>query len=110
MRFYPITPRLSRVCVKDYNRPELGLNIPKGSAVDVPVATIHRDPEHFDNPEEFDPEHFNEESKAKRHGYAYMPFGVGPRNCIGKMNCLFFMIFFVQNFFVVLLFLMKVKI
>lgn len=58
--------------------------IPKGTMVQIPVYAIHHDPVHYPNPDRFDPDRFKEEVKSKRHHYAYLPFGDGPRNCIGK--------------------------
>jgi cytochrome P450 family 9 len=50
----------------------------------VPVWAIHRNPEYFPDPDKFDPDRFSEENKGKIKPFTYMPFGNGPRNCIGK--------------------------
>ncbi|KAF4519173.1 hypothetical protein B566_EDAN008236 [Ephemera danica] len=47
------------------------------------IYGLHHDPEYFPDPERFDPERFNEENKSKLKSFTYMPFGSGPRNCIG---------------------------
>jgi cytochrome P450 family 6 len=44
---------------------------------------IHYDEEYYPEPKKFDPERFSDEYKKTRHNYAFMPFGEGPRNCIG---------------------------
>ncbi|KAK5641871.1 hypothetical protein RI129_010418 [Pyrocoelia pectoralis] len=63
---------------------EKAFTIVKGSTVFIPVIGIHRDPHHFENPNKFDPERFNDENKKKIKPYSYLPFGSGPRNCIAS--------------------------
>lgn len=60
-----------------------GYHIPKGSTVLVPVNAVHHDARFWDDPERFDPERFLPEN-ANHHRYAYLPFGVGQRICIGR--------------------------
>lgn len=49
-----------------------------------PIYGLHHDPEYFPEPNKFDPERFSDENKNSFPSGAYMPFGMGPRNCIGK--------------------------
>ncbi|XP_043286854.1 cytochrome P450 6k1-like [Venturia canescens] len=83
MRKYPPVPMLNRVCTKDIDLPTTSLHISKGVDVVIPVLGLHRDPEIYPDPNKFDPERFNEENIASRHPYTYLPFGEGPRICIG---------------------------
>uniref|UniRef100_A0A8C6AKY6 unspecific monooxygenase n=1 Tax=Monodon monoceros TaxID=40151 RepID=A0A8C6AKY6_MONMO len=100
LRLFPLTARLERVCKKDVE--VHGVLIPKGTVVMVPLFTIHRDPEHWPEPEEFRPERFSKENKESRNPYTYMPFGSGPRNCIGMrlgiMNVKLAVVKVLQNF------------
>ncbi|KAB7505718.1 Cytochrome P450 9e2, partial [Armadillidium nasatum] len=52
-------------------------------ATQVFVHSIHRDPRHYEDPEKFDPERFSQSAKSGRSPMVYLPFGSGPRNCIG---------------------------
>jgi len=61
----------------------MGVKIPKGISVTFPVVAIHNDPEIWESPDKYDPERFTPDNKAGRHPYAFLPFGQGPRNCIG---------------------------
>ncbi|KOX72548.1 putative cytochrome P450 6a20 [Melipona quadrifasciata] len=61
----------------------LMLTIPKRIMVWIPILAIHRDPDNYPNPDVFNPERFSEESIAARHPMTFLPFGDGPRNCIG---------------------------
>jgi len=83
MRRYPPANRLERRCVQQYKMPGSDLVLEPGQLVAISVQGIHLDPEYYPDPEKFDPERFTAENKAKRHASSYIPFGLGPRNCIG---------------------------
>ncbi|KAK7789223.1 hypothetical protein R5R35_007048 [Gryllus longicercus] len=83
LRKYPPVPVLMRKCNKAYREPETGVLIEEGMRVQIPVYALHRDPKYYPDPERFDPERFSEAEKAKRHHYVFLPFGEGPRVCIG---------------------------
>jgi len=85
LRKYPIVPILNRESTKNHTFSGTNLTIEKGTPITIPVLGIQRDPEIYDNPMEFRPERFRDSSNGSGNskGLFYMPFGDGPRNCIG---------------------------
>jgi cytochrome P450 len=82
MRLYPPAPGLSNRAVLE-DDVVAGVKIPKGAQVAIIPWVIHRHRLLWDNPETFDPERFSPERSQGRHRFAYLPFGGGPRVCIG---------------------------
>ncbi|KAL3865970.1 hypothetical protein ACJMK2_043314 [Sinanodonta woodiana] len=60
-----------------------GVKIPKGLDLTVVVNAVHFDPEFWPNPHKFDPERFSPQNKGNIKPFTFLPFGAGPRNCIG---------------------------
>jgi cytochrome P450 len=82
MRLYPPVWILPRLAQAD---DEIGgYHVPAGADVVVCPYTMHRHPEYWTDPERFDPERFDPSRTANRPGYAYIPFGAGPRFCVGN--------------------------
>ncbi|XP_026324875.1 cytochrome P450 9e2-like [Hyposmocoma kahamanoa] len=90
LRLWPPGVGLDRYCNRDYNlgkpndKSTEDYIIRKGEALQIPVWAIHRDPAYYSNPDKFDPERFSIENKHKILPFTYIPFGLGPRNCIGS--------------------------
>lgn len=61
-----------------------GYSIPPGSDLLISVYTLHRHPAFWPEPERFDPLRFSPERASERAPYSYMPFGTGPRSCVGS--------------------------
>ena len=94
LRKHPIVTFLDRICCSDYELPAPNgtgtIKLPAGTGVYIPLLGIHFDPTYFPEPEKFDPDRFTEENKRSRPNYTYLPFGEGPRVCIGKDRHLYF--------------------
>lgn len=60
-----------------------GFRIPAGSMIGISPYTLHRHPTLWPDPDRFDPERFRPDVAAERSRFAYLPFGAGPRACIG---------------------------
>uniref|UniRef100_A0AAQ4NU50 Cytochrome P450 3A n=1 Tax=Gasterosteus aculeatus aculeatus TaxID=481459 RepID=A0AAQ4NU50_GASAC len=89
MRLYPSGNRLDRVSKSSVEIE--GVTIPKGTVVMIPVYTLHREPTLWPEPDDFKPERFSKENKDSIDPYSYLPFGAGPRNCIGMRFALLMM-------------------
>lgn len=84
LRKYPVLPMLNRTCVKEYQIPGTDKVIEKGVEVIIPVLGVQRDAKYYDEPDKFKPErHNSENTNENRSKPLYLPFGDGPRNCIG---------------------------
>ena len=83
MRLHPSVPGLKRDSIAHYQVPGSNYSIPANSTVMIMVESIHRDERFYKNPLKFDPTHFDEPEISQRHAMAFMPFGDGPRVCIG---------------------------
>ncbi|KAF5287030.1 hypothetical protein FQA39_LY16144 [Lamprigera yunnana] len=86
LRKYPPVQILNRKCVMNYKVPGSNFTIEKGTPIIIPLYGLHYDPQYFPNPEEFNPDRFNEENKQNILPYTYMPFGEGPRLCIEETD------------------------
>nr|QIQ19499.1 cytochrome P450 [Sogatella furcifera] len=82
LRLYPSVPVIARRLTEDEEID--GHTLPKGVDVLILPYVLHRDPQQFPNPEQFDPDNFLPEKRKNRHPFAYIPFSAGPRNCIGQ--------------------------
>nr|XP_034178687.1 cytochrome P450 6A1-like [Osmia lignaria]XP_034178688.1 cytochrome P450 6A1-like [Osmia lignaria]XP_034178689.1 cytochrome P450 6A1-like [Osmia lignaria] len=83
LRKYPPAGLLTRRCNSNYTFNGTKVSIPTDTEVFVSVHAIHTDPNIYPDPDVFDPERFNEDAEAARHSMSFIPFGDGPRNCIG---------------------------
>ncbi|KAH8253638.1 hypothetical protein KR032_006338, partial [Drosophila birchii] len=89
LRKYPIVGYAERECSQPAEgekftlSPHSDMELPHGMSVYVSTLAIQRDPQYWPDPDKFDPERFAPENRHNINMDAYMPFGVGPRNCIG---------------------------
>ncbi|KAG8229720.1 hypothetical protein J437_LFUL007895 [Ladona fulva] len=97
MRKYPSLPMLFRECTKEFIIPPAtgdakrwkaetvngGTLIEVGTKIHIPLAGLNYDSQYFPDPERFDPDRFSDEAIKSRQPYVFLPFGEGPRICIG---------------------------
>lgn len=83
LRKYSPVDNLFRISNSPYTPEGLSLTIPAGTLFQIPINSMHHDPEYFPNPERFDPDRFLPDEVQSRRPFTYLPFGEGPRICIG---------------------------
>ena len=89
-RMYPSLPYVDRECnppngEEFYSlKPICDFKVPRGFPIYIPTFALHRDEKYYPNPFKYNPERFSEENKDSIPPYAYIPFGLGQRDCLGK--------------------------
>jgi cytochrome P450 len=86
LRLHPIVPVIDRACTNPLKLPKFKLELRKGDKVLCPIYAFHQDPQYFPDPDRFDPERFNQSNRHNIKPFTYLPFGSGPRNCIGNTS------------------------
>ncbi|XP_055923101.1 probable cytochrome P450 9f2 isoform X3 [Eupeodes corollae] len=86
LRRWPPAVVTDRQCNKDfhYKDDEIDVTIKVGQHLWIPIVGYHLDERYFSDPLKFDPERFSDENKGSILPFTYLPFGVGPRNCIAN--------------------------
>lgn len=87
LRMWPPVAAMDRQCTKPYVMETSAgkkVQLNPGDGLWYPIHALHHDPEYFPNPKKFDPERFSDENKGNINPNTYLPFGIGPRNCIGS--------------------------
>ncbi|XP_011298249.1 cytochrome P450 9e2 [Fopius arisanus] len=89
LRMYSITLGTDRICTKEFELPPAlpGMQlvlVKPGEGLWFPIYAIHRDPKYFNDPNKFIPERFIDHPRETLHSPAFIPFGSGPRMCIGN--------------------------
>uniref|UniRef100_A0A1B6HFG5 Cytochrome P450 n=1 Tax=Homalodisca liturata TaxID=320908 RepID=A0A1B6HFG5_9HEMI len=89
IRLHGSVSAISRKATKEIKLSDCTL--PAGSRIVLVLLTMGYDKEQFPDPEQFLPERFSPEKQKERHNYSFLPFGGGPRNCIGKTYAIIMM-------------------
>ncbi|CAG2114850.1 unnamed protein product [Medioppia subpectinata] len=93
LRKYPPLVRVEREAMEDVVLTDdtlgLSVRVEKGVYAEIPVYAIHHDPDYFPDPFAFRPDRFLPKNRHNIKPYTYMPFGAGPRNCLGMRFALF---------------------
>ena len=83
MRHHASPLPLSRYPVTDCKLSGTDIVVRAGTQIEIPLYAIHHSDEFYESPWKFDPDRFMPENKHQIRPYTFLPFGAGPRNCIG---------------------------
>jgi cytochrome P450 len=81
LRLFPTAPVIIRDIVEGIQFDDV--SVPAGTIGIIPIYAIHRHRSYWDDPDRFDPNRFAPDSRSKPTRFQFMPFGAGPRVCIG---------------------------
>lgn len=84
MRMFPSLGFLFRECARKHSFKELNFTVDEGVRIMIPLQALHNDAAYFPEPEQFRPERFDPSESTADNKFVYLPFGDGPRACIGK--------------------------
>ncbi|XP_068632739.1 probable cytochrome P450 6a14 [Battus philenor] len=84
LRLYSPYAVITRMCEKAYQIPDNKIVLDKKITIKVPVESIHRDSKYYKDPQVFNPDRYLESKNEGHHTLTYLPFGAGPRRCIGE--------------------------
>ncbi|XP_054287788.1 probable cytochrome P450 6a13 [Macrosteles quadrilineatus] len=84
LRMYGSGQILIRTCTKSYRIPESKVVLEPGTRVVIPTYSFHHDPKYFPEPHIFNPDRFSVQNTKNIRPFVFLPFGEGPRNCIGR--------------------------
>nr|CAH7739949.1 unnamed protein product [Callosobruchus chinensis] len=89
LRKWPSAVVMDRECTKPYTIQSTGsgdppVHLKEGDLIWFSVYGLHHDHKYFPHPQQFNPERFSQQMKEKIQPYTYLPFGLGPRNCVGS--------------------------
>ena len=89
LRMYPVVVATDRICMKDFELPPALPSakpyvVKKGEYIWIPVYGVQHDPDHFPEPDKFNPDRFLDNPKQIMNSGAFLSFGLGPRMCIGN--------------------------
>ncbi|KAK0166843.1 hypothetical protein PV327_004323 [Microctonus hyperodae] len=86
MRLTPTIPYLAKICTKEFKlvgSDGLECTVYPGTEIIISTIGLHRDPTFWENPDVFDPERFSDDKRRNYHKFIYLPFGSGPKSCVG---------------------------
>lgn len=83
LRLYTPVHTLFREATENYQLPNTETVLEKGTVVMIPVYAIHHNADIYPDPKIFKPDRFAIDQPETRHKFSYLPFGAGPRNCMG---------------------------
>jgi len=78
----PVWRQIRRVGIDGYKL--AGITLEKDQEVNIAAYAVHMNPMYYEEPKKFNPDRFMPENKHLLTPYTYLPFGAGPRNCIGQ--------------------------